>query len=62
MPGWLRSAGSGPLTWMLSNDTSTGWISQHQRRGREGEDDAAQPVKVTKEKQNENQTNKRIRG
>ena len=26
MPGWLRSAGSGPLTWMLSNATSTAWI------------------------------------
>ncbi len=23
MPGWLRSVGSGPLTWMLSNATST---------------------------------------
>src|SRR5215213_10187307 len=32
MPGWLRSVGSGPLTWMLSNATSTTWISQHQRK------------------------------
>ena len=32
MPGWLRSVGSGPLTWMLSNATSTAWISQHQRK------------------------------
>src|SRR5438046_9874559 len=62
MPGWLRSAGSGPLTWMLSNATSTGWISQHQRKGREGEDDAAQTAVVTKEKRNENQSDQRIRG
>src|ERR1700724_3067745 len=32
MPGWLRSAGSGPLMWMLSNAPSTAWISQHQRK------------------------------
>ena len=33
MPGWLRSAGSGPLTWMLSNATSTAWINrQHQTK------------------------------
>src|SRR5213076_2358325 len=62
MPGWLRSAGSGPLTWMLSNATSTGWISQHQRKGREGEDDAPQTANVTKEKSNENQSDQRIRG
>src|SRR5260370_41799286 len=62
MPGWLRSAGSGPLTWMLSNATSTGWISQHQRKGKEGEDDAAQTANVTKEKPNENQNDQRIRG
>src|SRR6266853_92541 len=47
MPGWLRSAGSGPLTWMLSNATSTAWISQHQRKGRQGEDDAAQTANET---------------
>ena len=29
MPGWLRSASSGPLTWMLSNATSTAWIHHH---------------------------------
>jgi hypothetical protein len=34
MPGWLGSAGSGPLTWMLSNATSIAWISQHQRKAR----------------------------
>src|SRR5258706_13419055 len=40
MPGWLRSAGSGPITWMLSNATSTAsitWItriSQHPRKRR----------------------------
>src|SRR5437588_5429423 len=39
MPGWLRSAGSGPLTWMLSNATSTKWINQYERKrkGRQGE-------------------------
>src|SRR5213076_2411598 len=62
MPGWLRSAGSGPLTWMLSNATSTAWISQHQRKGRQGKDDAAQTTNVTKEKRNENQIDQRIRG
>src|SRR5271157_1289395 len=39
MPGWLRSVGSGPLTWMLSNATSTTWINQPQRKGRQGEED-----------------------
>src|SRR5713101_8776919 len=62
MPGWLRSAGSGPLTWMLSNATSTVWISQHQRKGRQGENDAAQTANMTKEKRNENQGDQRIRG
>src|SRR5712664_215247 len=62
MPGWSSSAGSGPITWMLSNATSTGWISQHQRKGKEGEDDAAQTANVTKEKRNENQSDQRIRG
>src|SRR6266481_865404 len=67
MPGWLRSAGSGPLTWMLSNATSTAWNvhhqrGQHQRKERQGEDDAAQTANVTKEKPNENQTDQRIRG
>src|SRR5229473_3595112 len=66
-PGWLRSVGSGPLTWMLSNATSTGWNvhhqrGQHQRKERQGEDDAAQTANVTKEKRNENQSDQRIRG
>src|SRR6266513_4525851 len=39
MPGWLRSVGSGPLTWMLSNATSTAWINQRERKGRQGEED-----------------------
>src|SRR5437762_14211683 len=47
---------------MLSNATSTGWINQHERKGRPGEDDAAQTANVTKEKRNENQTDQRIRG
>ena len=37
MPGWLSSAGSGPLTWMLSNATSTAWINQHKRKGQPNE-------------------------
>src|SRR6266481_5756412 len=48
MTGWLSSAGSGPLTWMLSNATLTAWINQHQRKGRQGEDDAAQSANVDK--------------
>src|SRR6266851_630250 len=32
---------------MLSNATSTAWINQHQRKGRQGEDDAAQTANVT---------------
>src|SRR5436190_9251852 len=47
---------------MLSNATSTAWISQHQRKGRQREDDAAQTANVTKEKRNENQSDQRIRG
>src|SRR5437762_14147681 len=65
MPGWLRSAGSvgsGPLGRMLSNATSIGWISQHQRKGRQGEDDAAQTANGTKERRNENQADERLRG
>src|SRR6266568_111490 len=38
MHGALRSVGSGPLTWMLSNATSTASINQHQRKGRQGEE------------------------
>src|ERR1035441_3220621 len=62
MPGWLRSVGSGPSTWMLSNATSTAWINPHQRKGRQGEDDAAQTANVTKEKRDENQSDQHIRG
>src|SRR4029453_330762 len=62
MPGWLRSAGSGPLTWMLSNATSTAWISQHQRKRRRGEGDAAQSATGKKEERNENKADQRIRG
>src|SRR6516164_2921262 len=61
MPGLRRSAASGPLTWMLSNATSTAW-SNRERKGRQRKDDAAQTANAKKEKQNENQTNKRIRG
>ena len=31
MAGLLSSAGSGPLTWMLSNATSIVWINRYQR-------------------------------
>src|SRR6266481_2416826 len=62
MPGWSSFAGSGPLTWMLWNGTSTAWKNHHQRKGRQGEDDAAQTANATKEKRNENQSDQRIRG
>src|SRR5260370_42144683 len=62
MPGWRRSVGSGPVTWMLLNATSTAWIRQHQRNRRPGKDDAAQTANVTKEKRNENQIDQRICG
>src|SRR5260370_6144894 len=66
MPGWLRSAGCGPLMWMLSNDTSTAWITwnnrQRKRKGRQRKNDAAQTANDTKEKRNENQSDQRIRG
>src|ERR1700685_4067899 len=62
MPGWLGSSGSGPITWVLSNATSSAWMSQQQRKGRQAEDDAAQTAIVTKEKRNENQGDQRIRG
>src|SRR5271169_1670147 len=50
---------------MLSNATSIAWgtwNNQHQRKGRQGEDDAAQTADVTKEKRNENQSDQCIRG
>src|SRR5215831_18797527 len=64
MPGWRRSAGSGPLTWMPWNATSTAWIKikQHQLKGRQGKDDATQTANVPKEKRNENQSDQLIRG
>src|SRR4029077_15649710 len=62
MPGWVRSAGSGPLTWMLSNATSTAWSSQHHRNGKQGKEDAAQTAIETKEKRNENQSDQHICG
>src|SRR5438309_11529573 len=62
MPGSIGSEGSGQIMWMLSNATSTAWINQHRRKGRQKKDHAAQTAVVTKEKQNENQSNQRIRG
>ncbi len=32
MRGWLRSVGSGPLTWMLSSAIWTGWINLRKTR------------------------------
>src|SRR5438445_3998498 len=67
MPGWSSSAGSGPITWMRWNGTSIAWNvhhqrGQHQRKARQGKDNAAQTANVTKEKRNENQSDQRIRG
>src|ERR1700688_1425437 len=67
MPGWISSAGSGPITWMLSNGTSTAWSVHHQRgqhqpKTRHGKYDAAQTANETKEKTNENQSDQRTRG
>src|SRR5271170_3718139 len=52
---------------MLSNATSTVWNLRHQRwqqqrKGRRGENDAAQTANVTKEKRNENQSDHRVCG
>src|SRR5271163_2812410 len=47
---------------MLSNATSTAWLSRHQQKSKQGEGDAAQTADVTKEKRNENQSDQRIRG
>src|SRR5215468_9059602 len=62
MPGWLRSAGSGPFTSMLSNATSTAWSNRRERKGRQRKDDAAQTAKGTTEKRNENQSDQLICG
>src|SRR5215472_12768500 len=68
MTGWLSSASSGPLIWMLSNATSTAWteikqkIKQHQRYDRHGKDGAAKTANVPKEKRNENQSDQPVRG
>src|SRR5467141_3979817 len=35
MPGWSSFAGSGPITWMLWNGTSTEWKNHHQRKARQ---------------------------
>ena len=58
MPGWISSAGSGPLTWMLSNATLIGWIrtawinvrmvQQHQRKGRLRRRQRGQTANATK--------------
>src|SRR5215472_1325034 len=45
---------------MLSNATSTACIIHHQRKERQGEDDAAKTASVTKEKRNENQSDQPV--
>ena len=63
MCGSRRSAGSGPLKGrMLSNATLTAWTKPCQRKGRPGQNNAARPANVTKEKRNENQIDQRVRG
>ena len=59
MTGWLSSADSGPLTWMLSNATliawiKTSWIGQHQRTGRLRRRRRGPNREREKEKRNEN--------
>src|ERR1700683_1329439 len=61
MPGWFRSAASGPRTWMPWNAISTAWISQHQPKGTR-EKAVAQTANVTKEKRNEDQSAQPVRG
>ena len=43
MPGWLSSAGSGPLTWMLSNATSTAWIEINHTNEKEDKEKTTRP-------------------
>src|SRR5215469_4000138 len=56
MPGWSSSAGSGLLTSMVSDATSTAWIHQQEQKRRQRKRDAAQPASVVKENRSENQT------
>src|ERR1700674_250319 len=65
MPGWLRSAGSGRLTWMLSNGTSTAWNNPQQRKGRTTRPRGANRErhrrnKRERERRNENQSDQRV--
>src|SRR5579864_496125 len=62
MLGWLPSAASGPLTWTLSNATSTAWIRQHPRNRKQRANAAAPPANATKEQRNEDQTHQHLRG
>src|ERR1700730_18088703 len=64
MLGWLRFVGSGQLTWMLSNATSTAWvvIKQYQPKGRQRRRRRGPNANVIKEKRNENQSDQSIRG
>ena len=43
MPGWLSSAASGPLTWMLSNATSTAWIRSNTNEKKESKEKTTRP-------------------
>src|ERR1039458_3082955 len=67
MPGWLGSAGSGPLTWMLSNATLIAWINvrmdhQHQRKGRLRRRRRGPNRERDKGETNETQSDQPIRG
>src|SRR5690348_1287140 len=61
MPGWLPSTASGPLTWMLSNATSTAWSLQHRPNTNQRRNPAAPTADVTKEQRNEDQTHQHLR-
>src|SRR6516164_6201248 len=61
-PGWPRSAGSGRLTWMLSNVTSTAWISQRRQKVSPRKAKAPQSANTAKEIGNENQTDHPVCG
>src|SRR5271165_871097 len=72
MHGWLSSASSGPLTWMLSSATltawittasiTTAWITQHQRKRGPRRSQRGPNRERDKGGPNENQTDLRICG
>src|SRR5256885_2123803 len=62
MPGWLSSAGFGPLTSMLWNATSTACISHKQKRENLSRRRRGQNREPKKEERNENQSDQPICG